>query len=92
MKTIQPVSIWVNGKTDNATIFSLTFINDNLFNSAIFNYELKDSAFITIVSGNLTMSLPDYATDWQTNDAAYLWAATQLNLVITGDYVTPVTE
>jgi len=31
------------------------------------------------------MTLPDYATDWQTNDAAYLWAATKLNLVITGD-------
>jgi hypothetical protein len=85
MKTIQPVSIWYNGRTDTATIFNLTCINDNLFDSAIFYYELKDSAFITIANGNLTMSLPDYATDWQTNDAAYLWAATKLNLVITGD-------
>jgi hypothetical protein len=85
MKTIQTVSIWYNGITDNATIFNLTCINDNLFDSAIFYYELKDSSFITIADGNLTMSLPDYATDWQTNDAAYLWAATKLNLVITGD-------
>ena len=85
MKTIQAVSIWYNGQTDSATIFNLTCINDNLFDSAIFYYELKDSAFITIASGNLTMTLPDYATDWQTNDAAYLWAATKLNLVITGD-------
>jgi hypothetical protein len=85
MKTIEPVNIWYNGKTDSAIIFNLTCINDNLFDNAIFYYELKDSAFITIADGNLTMSLPDYATDWQTNDAAYLWAATQLNLVITGD-------
>ena len=92
MKTIQPTIIWVNGKNDSATIFNLTCINDNLYNSAVFYFELKDSAFVTIADGNLTMSLPDYATDWQTNDAAYLWAATQLNLVITGDYVTPVTE
>jgi len=85
MKTIQPVSIWFNGTIDSATIFNLTCINDNLFDSAIFFYELKDNAFVTISDGNLTMTLPDYATDWQTNDAAYLWAATQLNLVITGD-------
>jgi len=85
MKTIQPVSIWFNGQTDSATIFNLSCINDNLFNSATFYYELKDSSFVTIANGNLSMSLPDYATDWQTNDAAYLWAATKLNLVITGD-------
>ncbi len=90
MKTIQPISIWVNGKTYNATIFNLTCINDNLFDSSIFYFELKDSAFVTIADGNLTMSLPDYATDWETNDAAYNWAASQLNLVITGNYVTPV--
>jgi len=85
MKTIQPVNIWFNGTIDSATIFNLTCINDNLFDSAIFYYELKDSALITIASGNLTMSLPDYTTDWTTNSAAYLWAATKLNLVITGD-------
>ena len=88
MKTIESVSIWYNGTIDNATIFNLTCINDNLFDSAVFYYELKDSAFITIANGNLTMTLPDYATDWQTNDAAYLWAATKLNLVITGDVPT----
>jgi hypothetical protein len=90
MKTIQPISIWVNGKTDSATIFSLTCINDNLLNSATFYYQLKDATLASISDGNLTMSLPDYATDWATNDAAYNWAASQLNLVITGDYVTPV--
>ena len=86
MKTIEPISIWYNGTTDSATIFNLTCINDNLFNSATFYYELKDSEFITIADGNLIMSLPDYTTDWTTNSSAYLWAATKLNLVITGDY------
>ena len=88
MKTIEPVSIWFNGTIDSATIFNLNCINDNLFDSATFYYQLKDSAFVTIADGNLTMTLPDYATDWQTNDAAYLWAATKLNLVITGDVPT----
>jgi hypothetical protein len=89
MKTIQPINIWVNGKNDNATIFNLTCIHDNLFDSAVFYYELKDNAFITIAIGNLTMVEPDYTADWTTNNSAYLWAATKLNLVITGDY--PVT-
>ena len=87
MKTIQPISIWVNGKTDSATIFSLTCINDNLLNSATFYYQLKDETLLTIADGNLTMALPDYETDWATNDAAYNWAASQLGLTITGDYV-----
>jgi len=90
MKTIQPVSIWFNGKIDTATFFNLTCINDNLFDSAIFYYELKDAAFITIANGNLTMTLPDYTTDWTTNSAAYLWAATALNLVINGDYTPTI--
>jgi hypothetical protein len=86
MKTIQPVSIWYNGKTDTATIFSLTCINDNLKDSATFYYQLFDSSLVSIAQGNLTMGLPDYTTDWTTNDAAYNWAATQLSLVITGNY------
>lgn len=90
MKTIVPVSIWFNGKNNNAIFFNLTCINDNLYNSAVFYFELKDNLFVTISDGNLTMSLPDYATDWTTNNAAYLWAATALNLVITGDYTPTV--
>ena len=86
MKTIQPVSIWVNGKTDSATIFSLTCINDNLLNSATFYFQLLDATLLSIASGNLTMIEPDYTADWTTNNAAYLWAATQLGLTITGEY------
>lgn len=89
MKTIQAVSIWYNGKIDNAIFFNLTCIYDNLFDSATFLYELKDSTFITIASGNLIMVEPDYTTNWNTNNSAYLWAATALNLVITGDYTPP---
>ena len=86
MKTIQPVSIWNNGKTDNATIFNVSCIYDNMFNSAIFTYQLFDAEIKTISSGELTMIEPDYTTDWTTNYAGYLWAATQLGLTITGEY------
>lgn len=90
MKTIQPVSIWYNGKTDTATIFSMICINDNLKDSATFYYQLLDASLIQLAQGNLTMNLPDYSTDWTTNDAAYNWAATQLGLTITGNYIAPV--
>lgn len=86
MKTIQAVSIWVNGKNDNATILSLTCINDNLLNSAIFYFQLLDATLTSIASGNLTMIEPDYSQDWGSNDSAYNWAALQLGLTITGEY------
>jgi len=90
MKTIQPISIWYNGKTEIATLFNLSCIRDNMFNSAIFSFQLNSEETVTITSGNLTMNLPDYSTDWISNDAAYNWAALQLNLIITGEYVPPV--
>ena len=89
MKTIQPIIIWNNGETDNATILNLTCINDNMQNSAIFYFQLFNETLIELSNGNLTMVLPDYTTDWTTNDAAYNWAATQLGLTITGEYVPP---
>ena len=86
MKTIQPVSIWYNGTNDSATLFSLICINDNLKDSATFYYTLLDASQTQLAQGNLAMTLPDYATDWQTNDSAYNWAAAQLGLTITGEY------
>ena len=92
MKIIQPVSIWVNGITDNATIFNLSCIYDNIYNSATFSYQLFNENIVTISTGELTLNEPNYATDWNTNDAAYNWAATQLGLTITGEYIPPITE
>ena len=89
MKTIQPISIWNNGANESATILNLTCINDNMFDSAIFYFQLFSETLIELSSGNLTMSLPEYSTDWGSNDAAYNWAAIQLGLTITGEYIPP---
>jgi len=89
MKTIIPISIWNNGSNKNGTIFNLICINDNMQNSAIFYFQLFSELFIELSSGNLTMNLPEYASDWVTNDAAYNWAAIQLGLTITGEYIPP---
>jgi hypothetical protein len=92
MKTIQPVQIWINGKIQLATIFSLICINDNLLNQAIFYYELLDEQLNSLSVGNLTMIEPDYSIDWVNNNAAYSWAALQLGLTITGDYIPVLPE
>ena len=94
MKTISPIQSWINGKSVTATIFNLYVIGGVLGSSASFYYSLLDSDLINVAQGNLTMSGDAYAA-WGDNDEyAWDWAAapSQLNLTITGDYVSPVPE
>jgi hypothetical protein len=87
MKTIEPVVFPLNLGT--ATILNAYCINDNLSTSATFYYALLSDTQSQLSQGNLTMEGQDYA-DWVTNDYAYNWVATQIDVVITGDYVPPV--
>jgi len=85
MKQIQPIQIWVNGQQQTATLFSMYIVNDNLLNSATFNYQLLDADAISLISGNLTMGEPDYdvwGASGDINLAAYQGAATQLNITL----------
>jgi hypothetical protein len=85
MKEIQPISIWYNGQIVQATIFNLTSINDNLIDSATFYWQLFNDTNIPISQGNLTMLEPDYtnySTSPDSNQYAYQWGATQLNLTL----------
>jgi hypothetical protein len=91
MKTIKPISIWDNGTNQSASILNAYCINDNLSTSATFYYSLLSDSMQQLAQGNLSMSGQDY-DGWQTNDYAYDWVATQLNLTIVGDYVPPVVE
>jgi hypothetical protein len=91
MKNITPISIWDNGTNQSASILNAYCINDNLSTSATFYYSLLSDSMQQLAQGNLSMSGDDYI-GWQTNDYAYDWVATQLNLTITGDYVPPVVE
>jgi hypothetical protein len=103
-KTIEPISSWQNGEEKQATVFVLTSSYDNLSTGANFNYQLNevisDSAvpsviypmFNTLVNGSLGISGQDYL-DWDAatdaNEWIYNWAAVQLKLTITGEYVPP---
>ncbi len=85
MKEIQPVSIWYNGQFIQATIFNLLSINDNLIDSANFLYELFSADNILLTNGNILMSGADYTTyssSPTSNDFAYSWGASQLNLTL----------
>ena len=44
---------------------------------------------ISVVTNYLTITGEDYL-NWDTNDYAYEWIASQLNLTITGEYIPPV--
>ncbi len=98
MKTIESVQVWYNGAETSATVLSAMVQNDNLQNSATFQYQLMTEVSMPgseysypapVVINYLTMSGQDYL-DWDTNDYAYDWVATQLNLTITGEYIPPV--
>ena len=60
-------------------------INDNLTNSATFYYQLFSSTNQQLAEGNLTMTGEDYTTyssSQDSNEYAYQWGATQLNLTL----------
>ena len=88
MNTIQPVQSWVNGKAAEATILNVYAIQDDLTTSATFWYGLFDISMQNIANGNLIMSGSDYIA-YETNQYAWDWIASSLNLTITGEYVPP---
>jgi len=97
MKTIQPVTVWYGGQEVQATVLGAIAQNDNLVNSATFQYQLLQelsqpgSTYVytqVVVTNYLTMTGEAY-DNWGDNDYAYDWIAEQLNLTITGPYVPP---
>jgi len=85
MKEIQPITIWYNGIMVVATLFNLIGQNDNLITSANFQYTLYTSDNICIANGSITMSgdnYTTYSTSTESNDYAYSWGATQLNIIL----------
>jgi hypothetical protein len=82
---IQPVSIWVNGQSKQASELDARIIFDDLATSATFYYELKevvDGVSNALSVGNVGMDSEDYI-DWDnSNQQAYIYIAGKLNLVI----------
>lgn len=83
---IQPVSIWYNGQSKQASELDARIIFDDLATSAQFYYELKEVvdevSGATLSNGNVSMDSQDYI-DWDnSNEAAYAYVASKLNLTI----------
>lgn len=89
MKQIEPVVFPLNLGT--ATILNAYCINDNLSDSATFYYALLSDTQSQLQQGNLTMTGEVY-DNWATNDYAYNWVASEIDVTIIGDYVPPVPE
>jgi hypothetical protein len=89
MKTIQPVLIWQNGQNVQAIYLKAEVQSDNLIDYASFAYMLLDADFINVNNGIVGISGQDYI-DYQTNQYAWDYISSKLNLTITGDYVPPV--
>lgn len=90
MKTIEALNVWVKGQIKTAELFRLRTTNDNLSTTADFYYELLETDGVAdpyvIAEGNVSITGTDYTTwkaDTNTNEYAYTWVASQLNLVLT---------
>lgn len=87
MKTIEPVSIWSNGVTKEATQLIARIVNDDLSTSCTFYYDLRETTTEgyqgqSLTQGNLLMEGQDYL-DWDgSNDAAYTFIAASINVTI----------
>lgn len=80
MREIKPFPIWRNGQTLNAELINLQSNFDNLIDTVIFYYSLKDKDLNNIVEGGITMDGIDYH-DWNgSNDQAFDFAAKKLGI------------
>jgi hypothetical protein len=88
-KTIQPVSIWRNGQSKQASELEAKIDFDDLATTAQFFYELKEVVDeegifnkTTLSNGYILMNGKDYI-DWNnSNESAYQYVASKLNLTI----------
>lgn len=94
MAKIQPVSIWSNGQSKEASELDARIIFDDLATSATFYYELKevtqddegqDVIGAALSVGNVSMGGDDYQLWDGSNSDAYSFIATSLNLTILPD-------
>ena len=88
MKNIEAISIWDKGQSKQAVILNTYAINVSLGNSATFWYGLLSADMELLAQGNLVMGGEDYQL-WDADEFAWEFIASQLGLVISGDYVQP---
>jgi len=94
MKTIEPITIWDNGKVMQGSILNAYAVNVFLNQSAIFYYGIyaknADGSLGEKLKEAFNLNMPtDQYLQWNQDEFAWDFVASALNLVITGDYVVP---
>jgi hypothetical protein len=92
MKSIEPLTIWKNGESQEANLLNAYIINDNLQSSCSFYYSLCASGEgteamplmvgQTLAEGNITMDGENYLAWDGDNDYAFTYIAEKLNLTL----------
>jgi hypothetical protein len=91
MREIQPIQIWKNGEVKTASILDAQIINDNLESNCTFYWMLKEADSVvdeqtisgqTLADGNANLSGEDYDNWDGSNDYAFSYIATQINVVL----------
>jgi hypothetical protein len=91
MREIQPIQIWKNGEVKTASILDAQIINDNLESNCTFYWQLKEADSVvdeqtisgqTLADGNASLSGEDYDNWDGSNDYAFSYIATQINVVL----------
>jgi hypothetical protein len=92
MKSIQPISVWKNGESQEASLLNAIIVNDNLESACTFYYQILTggqgteampiSVGQSVAEGNISLSGENYL-DWNgSNDFAYSYIAEKLNLTL----------
>lgn len=93
MKKIQNLNLWVNGQNKTANLFYLRLINDNLKDTAVFNYQLfyeytdanQFNQQELLIDNTLTIDGQDYI-NWglssDINTDAFTICANKLNITL----------
>jgi hypothetical protein len=85
MRNIQPINVWKDGQNVQASILRMEISFDNLETHAVFQYELINDLSEILVRGTSVITGSDYE-NWSnggnSNDEAYGYVASSLNLVI----------
>jgi hypothetical protein len=90
-KAIQPITIWYNGENKTGSELSVVLSYDNLEDKGIFQYHIKEGVSqqgdylvggLSLSNGYINIDGQDYQNWDNSNDAAYQYVATKLNVTI----------
>jgi hypothetical protein len=90
-KAIQPITIWYNGENKTGSELNVVLSYDNLKDRGIFQYDIKEAVTqqgdylvggLSLSNGYINIEGVDYQNWDNSNDAAYQFVASKLNVTI----------